>query len=343
MVEFPAQVCKRNWNGSANASKMESMTQSSLQIKALVTGGAGFIGSHIAQALCARGVQVVVLDDLSTGDADANLAWAGAQDRVEFVKGCITNTSLVKKIIQGCHWVFHEAAIASVPQSVAQPLESHVINLDASLNLLVAAREAQVKRFMFASSAAIYGDSAAPLKRESDPVLPLTPYGLQKYGSERYGQMFHRLYGLETVALRYFNVFGPRQSFTSAYSGVIAKFCTLMLEGKAPTVFGDGLQSRDFAYIDNVVAANLLAAERPAENVAGRVFNVGGGVSVSLLDLVAELNRLTGQSLIPTHQPARNGDIRDSAADLSTARLDLGYDPRTSWQEGLKETLDFYR
>ncbi len=319
------------------------MSQSSLEIKALVTGGAGFIGSHIAQALCARGAQVVVLDDLSTGDADANLAWAGANDRIEFVKGCVTDAALVKKIIQGCDWVFHEAAIASVPQSVAQPLESNAINLEASLNLLVAAREAKVKRYMFASSAAIYGDTATPLKHEADPVLPLTPYGLQKYGSERYGQMFHHLYGLETVALRYFNVFGPRQSFTSAYSGVIAKFCTLMLEGKAPTIFGDGLQSRDFAYIDNVVAANLLAAERPAEKVAGRVFNVAGGVSVSLLDLVNELNRVTAQALVPFHQPARSGDIRDSAADLRAARQDLGYDPLVSWEDGLKHTLDFYR
>jgi UDP-glucose 4-epimerase len=342
-VGFIAQVCKRDWNATANASKLKQMSQSCLELKALVTGGAGFIGSHIAQALVAKGAQVVVLDDLSTGDADANLAWVGANDRVEFVKGCITNVNLVKKIIQGCQWVFHEAAIASVPQSVAQPLESNAINLEASLNLLVAAREAQVKRFMFASSAAIYGDSVAPLKHESDSVLPLTPYGLQKYGSERYGQMFHHLYGLETVSLRYFNVFGPRQSFTSAYSGVIAKFCTLMLAGKAPTIFGDGLQSRDFAYIDNVVAANLLAAERPAENVAGRVFNVAGGASVSLLDLIAELNQLTGQALVPTHQPARTGDIRDSAADLSAARLDLGYDTRISWQDGLKETLNFYR
>ncbi|MCX6853535.1 MAG: NAD-dependent epimerase/dehydratase family protein [Verrucomicrobia bacterium] len=319
------------------------MPQSSLEIKALVTGGAGFIGSHIAQELCARGAKVVILDDLSTGNAEANLAWAKASDQIEFVKGCVCNDALVTKLVQGCDWVFHEAAIASVPQSVAQPVESHQINLDASLKLLVAARDAKVKRFMFASSAAIYGDAVTPLKSESDPVLPLTPYGLQKYGSERYGQMFHHLYGLETVSLRYFNVFGPRQSFTSAYSGVIAKFCTLMLEGKAPTIFGDGLQSRDFAYIENVVAANLLAAEQPAENVAGRVFNIAGGVSVSLLDLVEELNQITGQSLVPTHQPARTGDIRDSAADLSFARSHLRYNPQISWQEGLKHTLNFYR
>ncbi|WP_170266535.1 NAD-dependent epimerase/dehydratase family protein [Brevifollis gellanilyticus] len=317
-------------------------SSSRLEIKALVTGGAGFIGGHIAQALVARGAKVVVLDDLSTGDP-VNLAWAGGSNSVEFVKGCVSDSALVKKLVQGCDWVFHEGAIASVPQSVAQPVESSQVNLDASLGLLVAARDAKVKRFMFASSAAIYGDTEAPLKHESDPVLPLTPYGLQKYASERYGQMFHQLYGLETVALRYFNVFGPRQSFNSPYSGVIARFCTLMLRGEPPTIFGDGLQSRDFAYIDNVVAANLLAAERPAENVAGRVFNIAGGTSVTLLDLIAELNKLTGQSIVPKHEPGRCGDIRHSAADLTASRTDLAYEPQVTWQEGLKHTLDFYR
>lgn len=317
-------------------------SSSRLEIKALVTGGAGFIGGHIAQALVARGAKVIVLDDLSTGDT-ANLAWAGGNDSLEFVKGCVSDSALVKKLVQGCDWVFHEGAIASVPQSVAQPVESSQVNLEASLGLLVAARDAKVKRFMFASSAAIYGDTEAPLKHESDPVLPLTPYGLQKYASERYGQMFYQLYGLETVALRYFNVFGPRQSFNSPYSGVIARFCTLMLRSETPTIFGDGLQSRDFAYIDNVVAANLLAAERPAENVAGRVFNIAGGVSVTLLDLIAELNKLTGQSIVPKHEPGRSGDIRHSAADLTASRADLAYEPQVTWQEGLKHTLDFYR
>lgn len=315
---------------------------SKLEIKALITGGAGFIGSHIAQALCLRGAEVLILDDLSTGD-EANLKWARQGDRIDLVKGSVTDQALIQKLVPGSHWVFHEAAIASVPQSVAQPAESNAVNLEASLNLLIAARDAGVRRFMFASSAAIYGDTAAPLKQESDPVLPLTPYGLQKYASERYGQMFHQLYGLETVALRYFNVFGPRQSLTSPYSGVIAKFCTLMLSGEAPMIFGDGLQSRDFAYIDNVVAANLLAAEQPAEKVAGRVFNIAGGTSVTLLDLVNELNQLTGQDLRPQHQPARSGDIRDSAADLTLARRDLGFEPQVSWREGLRQTLDFYR
>jgi len=182
-----------------------------------------------------------------------------------------------------------------------------------------------------------------PQKHEGLPVQPITPYGLQKYGSERYGQLFHQLYGLETVALRYFNVFGPRQSFSSPYSGVIAKFCTVMLQGQAPTIFGDGLQVRDYVYVDNAVAANLLAAEQPAEKVAGRVFNIAGGTSVTLLDLAQELNRLTGQSLQPDHQPGRSGDIRHSAADLTAARRDLGYDPQVTWQQGLEHTLGFYR
>lgn len=323
---------------------MRSLMPSSsrLEIQALVTGGAGFIGGHIAQALCQRGAKVIVLDDLSTGDL-ANLAWAGAGSGVEFIHGNITDRALVTQLVQGCDWVFHEAAIASVPQSVEQPVESNQVNLDASLALLMAARDAGVRRFMFASSAAIYGDSQAPLKHESDPVQPLSPYGLQKYGSERYGQLFHQLYGLETVALRYFNVFGPRQSFNSPYSGVIARFCTMMLQGETPTIFGDGLQSRDFAYIDNVVEANLLAAERPADQVAGKVFNIAGGTSVTLLDLISELNTLTGQQIVPHHEPARSGDIRHSAADLSAARQQLGYAPQITWQEGLKHTLDFYR
>lgn len=319
------------------------MYSSSTQtIQALVTGGAGFIGSHIAQALCQRGARVIVVDDLTTGDP-RNLAWKGNGDALDLVQGDVRDTALMTKLVQGCDWVFHEAAIASVPQSVAQPVESNAINLEATLQLLVAARDAGVRRFMFASSSAIYGESEVKVKHETLPVLPLSPYALQKYGSERYGQMFHQLYGLETVALRYFNVFGPRQSATSPYSGVIAKFCTTMLQGQAPTIFGDGLQARDFVYVENAVAANLLAAEQPAEKVAGKVFNMAGGQTVTLLDLVAELNQLTGQNLAPVFQPARAGDIRHSEADISAARAGLGYDPQVPWTEGLRRTLDFYR
>lgn len=311
-------------------------------MKALVTGGAGFIGSHIAEELCRRGAKVVVLDNLCLGD-EKNLAWKKNGDDLEFVKGDVTDAKLVRDVMRGCDWVFHEAALPSVPMSVEKPWETNQQNLDAALDLLIAARDAKVKRFMFASSSAIYGDSDAPVKRESDIPNPLSPYALQKYGAEKYGQMFHTLYGLETVSFRYFNVFGPRQSFNSPYSGVIAKFCVTMLKGEAPTIFGDGKQSRDFVSIRNVVHANLLGAEGPAEKVAGKVFNVGGGTSIDLLQLLEEINRQTGQSFKPTFKEARPGDVRNSQAEISKARAELGYNVLTTWQEGLKETLDFYR
>ena len=311
-------------------------------MKALITGGAGFIGSHLSEALCRRGAKVVVLDDLSTGALE-NLAWRKSGDALEFVNGDIANPALVRDLMAGCDWVFHEAAIASVPQSVAQPIEANRANLDGSLELLVAARDAKVKRFLFASSSAIYGDSDAPVKHEAHAPNPISPYGLQKYAAERYGQLFFQLYGLETVSLRYFNVFGPRQSFDSPYSGVIARFCTAILQGKRPVIFGDGLQSRDFIFVENVVAANLLAAEGAAARVAGKTFNIAGGQSITLLQLAAELNRLTGQNLEPHFEPPRTGDVRASQADITAARRDVDYEVRTSWQEGLKKTLDFYR
>jgi UDP-glucose 4-epimerase len=311
-------------------------------VKALVTGGAGFIGSHIAEALCRRGAKVVVLDNLCLGSRE-NLAWKQSGDQVDFIEGDVSNSKLICDLVRGCDWVFHEAALPSVPISVEKPVETNQQNLDATLQLLVAARDAKVKRFLFASSSAIYGDSDAPAKRETDMPLPLSPYALQKYASERYAQMFYRLYGLETVSFRYFNVFGPRQSFDSPYSGVIAKFCTSMLAGKAPTIFGDGKQSRDFVSIRNVAEANLLGAEAPANQVAGRVFNIGTGSSINLLDLLDELNRQTGQNLKPNFSPARAGDVRDSRADISAARAGLGYEPKITWQQGLEETLNFYR
>lgn len=311
-------------------------------MKAIVTGGAGFIGSHLAQALCRRGARVVVVDNLSLG-SEANLAWRQPGDQLEFVKGDISDERLARDLVQGADWVFHEAALPSVPISVDRPLETNRDNLDAALLWLVAARDAKVRRFMFASSSAVYGNHPAPAKQEGLPPDPLSPYALQKYAAERYGQLFHQLYGLETVSLRYFNVFGPRQSFNSPYSGVIARFCTNMLQGRRPTVLGDGLQSRDFVYIDNVVAANLLAAERPAEAVAGKVFNVGGGQSINLLQLIEEINVQTAQRLEPEFGPARAGDVRSSLADISAARTDLAYTPAVSWQTGLGHTLEFYR
>ncbi len=312
-------------------------------MKALVTGGAGFIGSHIAQNLCQRGAKVIVLDNLSLGQKH-NLDWAnGTKADLEFVEGDVTDEALVKKLIAGCDWVFHEGALPSVPRSVQQPLESNFFNVDGTLRMLVAARDAGVKRFLFASSSSIYGDVDAPKKYESLPPNPLSPYALQKYAGEKYCQLFQRLYGLPTVALRYFNVYGPRQAFDSPYSGVIAKFCTAMLKGETPVIFGDGLQSRDFTYIDNVVQANLMAAEAPAEKVAGGVFNAATGHSVTLLDLVQDLNDLTGQSIKPRFEPGRAGDVRSSLADNSAAEKAFGYKATVTWKEGLAKTLEFYR
>jgi nucleoside-diphosphate-sugar epimerase len=261
---------------------------------------------------------VVVLDNLSSGSL-RNLDWRRGDDRLEFIEGDMRDKDLLAKVVSGCDWVFHQAAQASVPYSVAMPLESNAHNLEGTLNLLVAARDAGVKRFLFASSSAIYGDDDTALKHEGLPPNPLSPYALQKYAGEKYAQLFHRLYGLETVALRYFNIFGPRQAFTSPYSGVIARFCTGMLRGEAPVIFGDGQQSRDFTFISDAVAANLLAAEAPSERVAGKVFNIATGQSITLLQLVAELNRLTGQQLQPRFEPPRPGDVRSSQADISAA------------------------
>jgi UDP-glucose 4-epimerase len=311
-------------------------------MKCLVTGGAGFIGSHIAQALCERGAKVIVLDNLSAGCV-ANLSWKKTGHDLDFIEGDVTDDTLLRTLVPGCDWIFHQAAIASVPRSIAEPLQSNHDNLEAALQLYVAARDAHVKRVLFASSSAIYGDSAESPKQESLTPNPISPYALQKYAAEKYGQLFHQLYGLQTVSLRYFNVFGPRQAFNSPYSGVIARFCVSMLQGCPPVVFGDGLQARDFIYIDNVVHANLLAAEASAGRVAGKIFNIAGGQSINLLDLVAEINRQTGQTLSPKFEPPRPGDVRLSQADVSAAQRDLRFTVKVPWQEGLRRTLDFYR
>lgn len=310
-------------------------------MKVLITGGAGFIGSHLAQTLHARGADIVVLDDFSTGSLD-NLDWHG-HGGLECVEGDVGDEALLKKIVPGCEWVFHEAAVASVPQSVAEPAATNRTNLDATLNLLIAARDSGVKRFLFASSSAIYGDSEVKKKHEGLPPMPITPYGLQKYASERYAQLFHQLYSLPTVSLRYFNVFGPRQSFNSPYSGVIAKFCSAMLKGETPLIFGDGQQSRDFVFIDNIVQANLMCAEAPEAAVAGRVFNAATGSSISLRQLVTDINDLTGQQLQPRFEKERPGDILHSQADISAAATAFGFTPKVTWKEGLAQTLEFYR
>jgi len=311
-------------------------------MRVVITGGAGFIGSHIAEALCRSGADVVVVDDLSLGSLD-NLNWAKGNDRVEFVKGSVLDSALLRKLLLGCDVVFHQAAWPSVPMSVSQPVLTDEINLHGTVVLLNEAANARVKRFIFASSSAVYGDVGASLCVESQCPAPQSPYALQKLASEFYCRYFYNFYGLPTVCLRYFNVFGPRQSFTSQYSGVIAKFCTACIKGETPVVFGDGLQSRDFVYIDNVVDANILAANAPAEKVAGRVFNIAGGQSVTLLDLLKELENITGLVIRPKFETARPGDIRHSRADISLARSAFGFEPIVDWRAGLRKTFEFYK
>lgn len=317
-------------------------TNMSRQVNALVTGGAGFIGSHLAEALCRRGAKVRVLDNLSTGNP-RNLEWKRPGDAIEFVRGDIRDCALVDRLVAGCDCVFHQAAVASVPRSVEDPAGTNEQNLTGTLTLLLAARNAGVKRFVFASSSAIYGASSASVQRESDAPDPLSPYALQKYTGEQYGRMFWSLYGLETVALRYFNIFGPRQAADSPYSGVIARFCAACVENQPPTILGDGKQTRDFAYVTNAVHANLLAAEAPRDRVAGRVFNIGCGRARSVLELWNGLASITGSTMTPRFAPARQGDVRHSVADISAARCDLGFEVQFGWEEGLRLTLDFYR
>jgi nucleoside-diphosphate-sugar epimerase len=307
----------------------------------VVTGGAGFIGSHLVDALLAEGTgKVVAVDDLSLGDK-RNLGAALSTGRAEFIQADIRDDAVAKAATAGATHVFHLAAMPSVPRSVEQPVESNAVNLDATLIWLAAAREARVERFVFASSSAVYGDQDAAVKTEDLPPRPMSPYALQKYGAERYCQLFHELYGLPTVALRYFNVFGPRQRFDSPYAGVIARFGAAMLAGRAPRVFGDGLQSRDFTYVENAVHANLLAARRPAEAVAGRVFNVGCGESVTLLDVIGELRSRTGCTAACEFSPGRAGDVRHSKAGLESAQAVLHYRPKVAWRDGLERTLQW--
>jgi UDP-glucose 4-epimerase len=304
----------------------------------LVTGGAGFIGSHVAEALVARGDRVRVLDDLSTGSR-ANLA--PLEDRAELIVGSLTDAAAVDKAVAGVDCVFHEAALASVPLSVERPLDTHAACVTGTLMLLDAARRAGVRRVVYAASSSAYGDYPTASKRETDPPTPISPYGAAKLAAEFYCRAFAATYGLETVCLRYFNIFGPRQDPGSPYSAVIPRFLTAILAGKRPTIYGDGGQSRDFAFVGNVVQANLLAAD--ATGVSGQVFNIASGRSTTLLELIAVLNRLLGTNVQPRHEPPRPGDIRDSLADITEARKLLGYEPAIDLEEGLRRSIPYYR
>jgi UDP-glucose 4-epimerase len=311
-------------------------------LKTLITGGAGFIGSHLAEAFCRRGDKVVVLDDLSFGTLD-NLAWRATTDDLDFVRGDAGDGVLLNKLLNDCDRVFHLAAMPSVQQSITAPLESNRRNLDAALQLLVAARDARVGRVIFASSSSVYGEAKPEAGPEASSPRLLSPYAVQKSAAEQYAQMFHRLYGLPVVTLRYFNVFGPRQDGDSEYAGVVTRFCKAVLNSQPITVYGDGRQSRDFTYIDNVVSANLLAAEAPEGKIAGCVFDCATGSSVSVLELAAALAELTGTPVAQSWEPSRVGDIRDSRANISAIERELGYRVSVSWKEGLRRTLEYYR
>lgn len=305
--------------------------------KFLVTGGAGFIGSHIATALVERGDEVVVLDNLSTGQRE-NLQHLG--DKVTLHEGCLLDRQAVEKALEGVDVVYHQAALASVPRSVKQPLDTNAACVTGTLNVLDAARQAGVKRVVYAGSSSAYGDQPYMSKREIDLPSPLSPYAAAKLAGELYCKSFTATYGLETVVIRYFNVFGPRQDPDSEYSAVIPIFVTKMVKGERPTIYGDGLQSRDFTFIENVVRGNLAAADAP--DAVGRSINVACGTQFTLLQLVAAINEVLGTSIEPIFADARPGDVRESLADITTARAVLDYEPSISFDEGLKRSIDYY-
>src|SRR5260221_5103877 len=304
----------------------------------VVTGGAGFIGSNTVDELVRRGHGVVVLDDLSSCKEE-NLS--EIRNKITLIKGSITDIEVVRKAMHEAEYVLHLAARTSVPKSVKDPIETNGINIEGSLNVFVAARDAKVKRIVFAASSSAYGETPTLPKVEKMEPQPISPYGVTKYVGELYAQTFGRCYGLENVSLRYFNIFGPRQDPSSPYSGVLAKFCSAFLEGTQPVIFGDGEQTRDFTYVENAVQANLLACEAP--NVSGKVFNVGVGGRVSLNAVLRELEKITRKILEAKYDPPRDGDIRDSQADISQAKEFLGYAPQVTFEDGLARTFEWHQ
>ena len=301
----------------------------------LVTGGAGFIGSHISEELVRRGQRVRVVDSLVTGYT-RNL-----RDGVEFVQGDLADPAVAKAAVAGMDYVIHQAAIPSVPRSVEKPEESHRANVDGTLQILLASRDAKIKRIVFAGSSSVYGDTVVLPKTEVMPTNPLSPYALQKLMGEMYLKMFTRLYGLETVTTRYFNVFGPRQDPGSPYSGVISLFIKALSEGTQPVIYGDGEQTRDFTFVTNVVDGVLRAVETPG--VSGEVFNVATNNRTSLNELLATLKKIFGSNVEPIYREARTGDVRDSQADITKAQKLLGYKPIVGLEEGLRKTVEWYR
>lgn len=306
----------------------------------LITGIGGFIGSSIARALLARGEQVRGIDNFSTGKRE-NIA--EIHDRIDFRECDILDLDAMRSACTGADFVLHQAAIPSVPKSVLDPLGSNRANVDGTVNVLVAARDAKVKRVVYAASSSAYGDTPTLPKHEQMRPDPISPYAVAKLASEQYMISFYRCYGLETVCLRYFNIFGPRQDPSSPYSGVLAKFITQMLRGEQPTIFGDGAQSRDFTYIDNAVEANLLACKAPVERVAGQVFNVATGRRVDLNETFKLLQPLTSYQGQPKYAAGRSGDVKHSLADISKAEAGLGYKPAVDFEGGLRRTVEWYR
>jgi len=307
-------------------------------VRCLVTGGAGFIGSHIVRGLLEAGHKVRVLDNLETGKR-ANLD--EVLDRIDLIEGDICDPIAAKEALSGVERVFHQAALASVPLSLERPLDTHRACATGTLNMLHQSVKAGVKRFVYAASSSVYGDQPTSSKRETDLPLPLSPYAVAKLTGEYYCQAYFHSFGLETVGIRYFNVFGPRQDPESPYSAVIPLFVSRILTGHRPIIYGDGLQSRDFTYVANVVHGNLLAAERP--NIGGRVINVADGGQTTLLQLLTLLSQMLGRSIEPDFQPARVGDVRESLADITLARRLLGYEPKVRLEEGIKRTIAYYR
>jgi nucleoside-diphosphate-sugar epimerase len=304
----------------------------------LVTGGAGFIGSHIVERLVQDGHSVRVLDDFSAGKEE-NLA--PMIDKIELVRGDIRNIEVVRDAVKDMEIVFHEAALGSVPRSVADPQTTHDVNITGTLNILLAARDAKVRRVVFASSSSVYGETPELPKHEKMTPQPLSPYALSKLTGEHYISVFNQVYGFEAVALRYFNIFGARQDPNSHYAAVMPKFAMALLNGERPLIFGDGLQSRDFTYVENVVEANLLASQ--AEGIAGRAFNVACGGRYTLLELLGKMKEFLGSDIEPIHESPRAGDVRDSQASIEAAQQGFGYRVSVDFEEGLRRTVDWYR
>jgi UDP-glucose 4-epimerase len=306
----------------------------------LVTGGAGFIGSHLVERLVQDGADVVVLDDLSTGRRE-NLR--PFRDRIRFIRGSVARLDACRRAVQGVDYVFHQAAVTSVPQSTRNPLAAHHTNITGTLNILIAAREAKVRRLVYAASTAAYGDPLELPHHEGLLTSPRSEYAASKLAGEAYCQAFWRTHGVETVALRYFNVFGPRQNLDSQYGAVVPLFIAAAMRLDVPVIFGDGAQTRDFTFVNNVVDANLLAAHAPSEAVAGGVFNIGCGRATSIRELWQHITAIAGVAIEPRYEPARAGDVRHSLAAITRAQEQFGYVPATSLEEGLRRTVAYYR